>query len=582
MKRTSLLILCACLLLLASVPMAMGATCNTAWVSTTAYNGGATVSYNGVNYTAAYWTQGNEPDTNNGPSGSGEPWISNGSCSGGGGGGSTPTATKTPTATNGCTATAITPYLQVGSGSWQQTTSATVSSGSSLNLGPQPVSGGSWSWSGPNGYSSTARQIAITVSSTSTYTATYTNPCGSKSTSTFTITVTGSSCSPTSITPYIEVGSGSWSQTTSATVSSGSSVSLGPQPTSGGSWSWSGPNGYSSTSRQITVTVNSTSTYTATYTNSCGSKSTSTFTITVSGSSKTPTPCQSNCGGGGGKMFAPYMDISLGVGETVASMASQAGLHAITLAFLVDGGCTATWGGLGGTVSGAMFPNGTSVASAINALESQGVSVIISWGGAEGSIQSSCTSASSVQAMYQSVFNAYPGITGQDFDIEGGINTSVVASALKGLKSANSSKQISYTLPVMPYGLVAAGLSIAQAGFTPDTLNVMAMDYGSASDNGGQMGLDAEDAASATRSQTGFNIGITPMIGVNDTSTEVFQLSDASSLVSWANSNGYVNRLAFWSLARDNGGCAGGGYASATCSGVSQSNYQYSSIFNGF
>ncbi|MGA2434289.1 MAG: carbohydrate-binding protein, partial [Bryobacteraceae bacterium] len=38
----------------------------TAWVSTTAYNGGATVSYASVNYTANWWTQGNEPDKNNG------------------------------------------------------------------------------------------------------------------------------------------------------------------------------------------------------------------------------------------------------------------------------------------------------------------------------------------------------------------------------------------------------------------------------------------------------------------------------------------------------------------------------------
>ena len=160
MKRTSLLILCACLLLLASVPMAMGATCNTAWVSTTAYNGGATVSYNGVNYTAAFWTQGNEPDTNSGAAGSGEPWISNGSCSGGGSTATaTATATKTPTATNGCTATAITPYIWTSAGGWQQITSISVGSGTAVDIGPQPSSGGSWSWSGPNGFSSTSREI---------------------------------------------------------------------------------------------------------------------------------------------------------------------------------------------------------------------------------------------------------------------------------------------------------------------------------------------------------------------------------------------------------------------------------------
>jgi len=51
--------------------------------------------------------------------------------------------------------------------------------------------------------------------------------------------------------------------------------------------------------------------------------------------------------------------------------------------------------------------------------------------------------------------------------------------------------------------------------------------------------------------------------------------------VSWANSNN-VTELAFWSLGRDNGGCAGSGAASPSCSGVSQSNFQFSSIFHGF
>jgi hypothetical protein len=309
---------------------------------------------------------------------------------------------------------------------------------------------------------------------------------------------------------------------------------------------------------------------------------TATRTATAT-ATKTATPCQSNCGGGG-KQFAPYMDISLATGETVASMASSAGLHAITLAFLVDGGCVANWGGLGGSVANATFPNGTTVASAISALESQGVSVIISWGGSLGSIQSSCSTASQVQAMYQSVFNAYPGIIGQDFDIEGGINNTVVAQALAGLKSANSGKTISLTLPVEPTGLLSPQLAIVQAcqaaGFNPDVVNVMGMDYGSYYDNGGQMGLDATNAGSATHGQTGGNVGVTPMIGVNDNTAEIFQLSDASTLVGFANSNSYITRLAFWSLARDNGGCSG--IASATCSGISQSNYQFSSIFNGF
>src|SRR5262249_21386253 len=67
--------------------------------------------------------------------------------------------------------------------------------------------------------------------------------------------------------------------------------------------------------------------------------------------------------GGGTTRFAPYADISLGVGSQVAANARAAGLRAITLAFVVDGGCAAVWGGGLGNVSGAMFPNGTSVKS---------------------------------------------------------------------------------------------------------------------------------------------------------------------------------------------------------------------------
>jgi Glycosyl hydrolases family 18 len=308
-------------------------------------------------------------------------------------------------------------------------------------------------------------------------------------------------------------------------------------------------------------------------------------TPTPVGATATPTvaPC-TNCTSS--IRSAPYADISLGVGSQIAANAASAGLPGVTLAFLVDGGCTATWGGGLGPVSNANFPNGTTVKSAIDALTGAGRKVVISWGGANGSIASSCTTASQIQAMYQSVFNAYPNISGQDFDIEGGINTTAVAQALAGLKAANSSKSISLTLPVLSSGLVSAGLAIVNAchaaGFHPDTVNVMAMDMGSANDNGGNMLLSSQQAAQNTRAQTGDPIGITPMIGVNDTSTEIFTIANATALVSWAKGQSYVNRLAFWSLARDNGGCAGQGFASATCSGVAQNTWQFSNIFAGY
>jgi endoglucanase len=90
-----------------------------------------------------------------------------------------------------CSPTAITPYLQVNGGSWQQASSVTVNSGSTVKFGPQPVQGGSWSWSGC-GTSGTSREQTFTANSSCTATATYTNSCGASSTQNFNVTVNSS------------------------------------------------------------------------------------------------------------------------------------------------------------------------------------------------------------------------------------------------------------------------------------------------------------------------------------------------------------------------------------------------------
>src|SRR5882757_1879610 len=46
--------------------------CVAAWSSTAVYVQGNVASYNGVNYVANWWTQGQNPSTNNGGSGSGQ------------------------------------------------------------------------------------------------------------------------------------------------------------------------------------------------------------------------------------------------------------------------------------------------------------------------------------------------------------------------------------------------------------------------------------------------------------------------------------------------------------------------------
>ena len=75
--------------------LANGEACNPAWNSSTAYVGGNTVSYGGRNYSAAYWTQGDNPSTKSGAAGSGQPWISGFTC----GGTATTTTTKAATTT---------------------------------------------------------------------------------------------------------------------------------------------------------------------------------------------------------------------------------------------------------------------------------------------------------------------------------------------------------------------------------------------------------------------------------------------------------------------------------------------------
>ena len=125
----------------------------------------------------------------------------------------------------------------------------------------------------------------------------------------------------------------------------------------------------------------------------------------------------------------------------------------------------------------------------------------------------------------------------------------------------------------------------------------MAMDYGdSAAPNpAGQMGTYAIDSAQSTYAQLGTlygttltsgqlweMIGVTPMIGVNDASDEVFGFSDASQLLAFAEKVG-LGELAMWSLGRDQEDPAGAlTYAEDDSSSLVQTPFEFSDIFNAF
>ena len=74
-------------------------------------------------------------------------------------------------------------------------------------------------------------------------------------------------------------------------------------------------------------------------------------------------------------------------------------------------------------------------------------------------------------------------------------------------------------------------------------------------------------------------IELTPMIGVNDVSSEVFTAADVDTVTNYAVSQGLAG-LHFWSLDRDTPCQGSSGYASPTCNSLSgTSPLQYTDRF---
>ncbi|WP_234543632.1 glycoside hydrolase family 18 protein [Streptomyces shenzhenensis] len=308
----------------------------------------------------------------------------------------------------------------------------------------------------------------------------------------------------------------------------------------------------------------------------------------------TPTASPSRSAGSGTSAsagFAPYVDTSLYPAFDLLAAANATGVKNYNLAFVTDGGgCIPKWGGVTDLASDG-------VASQIGALRAKGGDVRVSFGGASGSeLATTCSSADALATAYGKVVDAYD-LTKVDFDVEGGALPDTTANtnrakAIAELQASHPGLDVSFTLPVMPEGLTQDGvnlLSDAKAGGVRiSTVNIMAMDYG-ASYNG-DMGTYATQAATATQAQIKSVLGlsdsaawksvaVTPMIGVNDVSSEVFKVDDATQLVDFAKAKG-LGGLSMWSATRDQQ-CAGGAKstADATCSSIVQDKNAFSKAF---
>jgi hypothetical protein len=304
----------------------------------------------------------------------------------------------------------------------------------------------------------------------------------------------------------------------------------------------------------------------------------------------------SGSGGAPGKLFAPFEYLGdLSDADQLPGIISASDVKAVVLAFLVPqtNDCNLAWGGVSQALPNDTLGS-TSIATEVSTLQSEGITVIISQGGAGGQDGSAyCSTVAETQALYQTVINKYH-VTWLDFDLENPQTSGQPtrrAQALAALQQANPGLIISYTLPLGPGGLDSgdngtADLSAASAaGLNLGVVNGMAMDFGETNEN--QAAL-SEEGAAALESQiqaAGLTsaVGLTFLPGTSDDDPpQYFTLANATTMLNFAQANSYITMLSFWELNRDNGGCPGSTVDEDTCSGLTQSNYEFSSIFEPF
>ncbi|MFJ9581385.1 cellulose binding domain-containing protein [Streptomyces sp. NPDC101191] len=309
--------------------------------------------------------------------------------------------------------------------------------------------------------------------------------------------------------------------------------------------------------------------------------------------SPTPTPTTTTAPVGAAR-FAPYVDTSLYPAYDLLATADQTGVKEFNLAFITSGGsCAPLWGGVTDLAS-------DKVAAQIGALRAKGGDVRVSFGGAAGhELALNCSTPTALAAAYGKVIDQYK-LTKVDFDIEGAALPDTAANtrrsqAIAQLQKSHPGLNVSFTLPVMPEGLTQPGVDLVadakRNGVRVDAVNIMAMDYGPA--YSADMGQYAISAATATQAQIKGVLGlsdaaawkavaVTPMIGVNDVSSEVFKVDDATQLVDFARSKG-IGWLAMWSGARDKQCAAGAvGYADPTCSSILQQPLAFTKAFGAY
>lgn len=296
------------------------------------------------------------------------------------------------------------------------------------------------------------------------------------------------------------------------------------------------------------------------------------------------------------QLYAPYI---YSTGYPIAYMAEQAQTTYLTLAFIfaAPNECQAGWSG------GGALDKQPMLVSELKKLRERGGDVIVSFGGAAGDeLAMVCTDVESLTAQYQAVIDAYQ-ITRLDFDIEGEEihdadsierRSQAIAALQARAKEADSPLHIQFTLPVAPTGLTQDGVNVLQSAIDHDinidVVNIMTMDFGKDNppDKMGELTIQAAESTfeqlqdlypDKDEADVWKMLGLTPMVGLNDVTPQVFTLADAEAVIAFANERG-IGHLAIWSLIRDKSCPGEAKNLSDACSGVTQEDFGYSAIFS--
>jgi chitinase len=271
---------------------------------------------------------------------------------------------------------------------------------------------------------------------------------------------------------------------------------------------------------------------------------------------------------------------------SLVDLKKKVGTPAVTLAFVLGtGNCQTT-------------TDIQSHVSDVKAYVAAGGHVKASFGGQGGTyLENTCGSASAMASALEAFVDA-TGITDLDFDVEQAKAETSTINALRAQALATVQKsrgiKVAFTLPATPTGMssdvVAVVKAALSAGVTISHVNLMTMDYGSSISAGKKMSDLAISGANGLVSQlkslipgltdaAGYAmVGITPMIGENDVSTENFSVTDAKAVATFATQK-HVGLLSFWAIQRDRP-CSGSADLSLCSNGTGQTaNYQYDAAF---